>query len=103
MGVTVNKTGQNGAVRKIYQCSVGGNGQAFPDRFDLVVADDDDLISEHRGVVGIDQAAGFDGGDLGGGGQGSEKDNASQFSFHFHQNNDARLALDQIACDDCAW
>src|SRR5207245_1198616 len=42
-----------------------GNGEAFANGVDLVIADENDLIVERGTRIGIDQAAGSDGSDLG--------------------------------------
>src|SRR5262249_53731294 len=81
MRMAIDKAGKDSAVREIDNGGVGRNGQALADRFKFVVADDDDLIREYRGVVGIDEAASFDSSDLGGGKQ-IEQLNAEQCSFH---------------------
>src|SRR5581483_8929903 len=42
-----------------------GNRQRFSDSLDLIIANENDLIVEDSGGIGIDQMSGFDGGDLG--------------------------------------
>jgi hypothetical protein len=63
--VAIDQTGQYGHLREVNNFRVGWNRKPLAYRFNLVIADKNDLILEHRTRLRIDQASGLNRGYLG--------------------------------------